>query len=129
MSSISFHSQGYVIRLLFLITRSLSLLVVQTVEHRLVRKTQLQQCLLLPDMKSLLFIGELHPFCSEFPKFTSQTHRICPGCPVSGDPRGGLGLVCLGNTHCCSQLPSFQGILSYTGSVVSPETALLAQSG
>lgn len=49
------------VSLLFLITLSVSLLVVQTMEHRLViRKTQPQQCLLLPDTESLLFPGELH---------------------------------------------------------------------
>lgn len=114
-----FHSPGrdkpFVI-LIFLMTHSLSPLVVQTMEHRLVRKTQLQQSLLLPDTESLLFTGELHTFGTEFLKFTNQTHRICPECPIAGELRGGLVLVSLENIHCCSRLLFCHGILSYTGS-------------
>lgn len=115
MSRISFPRQGCVIRRLNIFNDSQSVPVGQTVEHRLVRKTQLQQCLLLPDTESLLFTGELHTFGTEFLKFTNRTHRICLECPIAGELRAGLVLVCLGNTYCCPQLPSCHGILSYTG--------------
>lgn len=59
---------SFVDLLFFSMTRSLSLLVVLTMEHRLVGKTQLQQCLLLADPESLLFAGELHTFGTKFLK-------------------------------------------------------------
>lgn len=97
-------------------------------EHRLVRKTQLHQGLLLPGAESLLFTGELHTSGTEFLKFTSQTHRMYPKCPTAGELRGELGLVCLENAQCCSQLPPVMEF-SATLEVSSPETALLAHSG
>lgn len=115
------------VSLLFLMTSSLSLLVVQTMEHGLVRKAQLQQRLLLPNTESLLFTGELHTFGTEFLKFTNQTHRIIPECPIAGELRGGLGLVCLENLAAliCPAVVEFSVILEAS----SPETALLVHFG
>lgn len=74
-----------------------------------------------------VFTGELHTFGTEPLKFPSQTHRMCPECPTAGELRGELGLVCLGNAQCCSQLPPVMEF-SATLEVSSPQTALLAHS-